>query len=313
MHRVIFFGTSEFAVPHLDALIKDKDFHVIAVVTQPDKPVGRHAVPTPPPIKTLALKYQIPVFQPAKLLEIKELESFQALLDPRPDVGVVVAYGKILPQWVLDIPKNGIINVHASILPRHRGPSPIHATIAAGDQVSGVSIMLIDEQMDHGPILATMEEELLPNDTVGELQTRLADLGAKSLAETIKEYLNGTLKPKEQDHSKATYCKILTRENGKIDWNQTASEIERLVRAYDPWPGTWTEIEGKRLKMLKVRVCPNDSSYPIGTRFLWKGRPNIKCGQGTVLELEVVQPEGKKPMSGEEYIRGRGEWLSAIT
>ena len=170
--------------------------------------MGRHAVNTPPPVKTLAIKYRIPVFQPIKLLELKESESFQSLLDPRPDVGVVVAYGKILPQWVLDIPKNGIINVHASILPRHRGPSPIHATIAAGDQVSGVSIMLIDEKMDHGPILATMEEELLPNDTVGELQTRLADLGAKSLAETIKEYINGTLKPKEQDHSKAMYCKI---------------------------------------------------------------------------------------------------------
>ncbi len=309
MHRVIFFGTSDFAVPHLDALIKDKDLHVVAVVTQPDKPVGRHAVNTPPPVKTLALQYSIPVFQPTKLLELKELESFQALLDPRPDVGVVVAYGKILPQWILEIPIHGIVNVHASLLPRHRGPSPIHATIAAGDAMSGISIMLIDEMMDHGPILATEEEELFPNDTVGELQTRLASLGAKSLTSTIKEYLNGTLTPKEQDHSKATYCKILTRENGKLDWNMTAPEIERLIRAYDPWPGTWMDLNGKRLKILKARVSPNDSSYPIGARFLWKGRPIIKCGQCTVLELELVQPEGKKPMTGTEFVRGSREWI----
>ncbi|MBU1034605.1 methionyl-tRNA formyltransferase [Patescibacteria group bacterium] len=310
MFRIIFFGTSDFAAPHLDALIRDPSFQVIAVVTQADKPVGRHAELKPPPVKLLAQRFGITVFQPQKIAELKDDARFQNLLNPRPDVGVIVSYGKILPQWILDLPAFGIVNVHASLLPRWRGASPIQAAIAAGDRKTGVTVMKIDAEMDHGPLLATEEEIMRPEDTAGALSMRLARRGAALLPKTLAEYLNKKILPTEQNHAKAIYCKILTRDDGKIDWNRTSSEIERLVRAYDPWPGTWMELGDKRLKILKARIRPNDAAFKAGTRFLWKGRPSVKCGQGTVIELETVQPEGKIPMSGEAFTRGYQNWIS---
>ncbi|MBI4138991.1 methionyl-tRNA formyltransferase [Candidatus Uhrbacteria bacterium] len=302
MHRIVFFGTSDFAVPHLEALVQDSRFHVVAVVTQPDKPVGRHAELTPPPVKRAAERYTLPTFQPEKLSELN------SILPPDLDVGVVVSYGKILPPWLLELPARGFVNVHASLLPRWRGPSPIHAAIAAGDTHTGVTVMKLDEAMDHGPILATDGTSILDTDTGGSLHDRLAGMGATLLPNILDGYLSGKTGPTTQDHTKATYCKILTRENGKIDWFKTAHEIERQVRAYDPWPGSWTELSGKRLKILAVKIRPNNASFSPGQRFVWKKRPTVGCGQGTTVELVTVQPEGKKPMSGEEFIRGNKTW-----
>jgi methionyl-tRNA formyltransferase len=304
MFNVIFLGTSEFAVPSLKSLLNDRRFRVLAVVTQPDKPAGRHAELTPPPVKVTALKYHLPVFQPTKIKELETDENLKKLLDPQPDAFVVVSYGKILPPWFLEIPRAGIVNVHASLLPRWRGASPIQAAIAAGDHTTGVTIMKIDELLDHGPIIAQAEELIEPTDTGGTLHDRLAEHGGDMLPNVLADYLDGKIKPREQDHNLATECRTLTRDDGKIDWNHTSEQIEHQVRAYDPWPGTWMELDGKRLKILAVRIRPNDAAHHPGKFFIWKNRPSVACGQGTVIELTKVQPEGKKPMSGEDFVRG---------
>lgn len=302
-YRIVFFGTSEFAVPSLRALSNDPRFEIAAVVTQPDRPVGRHATLTPPPVKRFAEESKIPVIkQPEKLKE----EPFRAWIEsegPSCDAFVIVAYGKILPQWLLDLPKRGIVNVHGSLLPRWRGPSPIQAAIAAGDAVTGVTVMRIDAEMDHGPVLATVEERVRDTDTGGSLHDRLAELGASILPDVLAGYLDGTVTPVEQDHSAATVCKILTRDDGRIDWTKDAAEIERLIRAFDPWPGTWTEFQDKRLKILSARLASSSSATP-GTWEMRSGSPVVACGSGTALEIVHVQPEGGKPMSGAEFARG---------
>jgi methionyl-tRNA formyltransferase len=294
--KIIFLGTSEFAVPALRALAADDRFEIVGVVTQPDRPVGRHATLTPPAVKSAAIELGLsPIFQPEKIKEEpfkSEIES----LGKTCDVFVVIAYGKILPQWFLDLPKHGIVNVHGSVLPRWRGPSPIHAAIAAGDKTSGVTIMKIDAEMDHGPVLATVETPILPTDTTPILHDRLSDLGAKELPDVLAGYLAGTIQPKEQDHSLATTCQILTRENGRLDpTTKTAEELERMVRAYTPWPGTFIEKDGKRIKVIKADLALENED---GT--FW-----ITCADGKPLRLTEVQPEGSKPMSGSDFLRGR--------
>lgn len=308
MYGIIFLGTSDFAVPSLRALCEDGRFEILAVVTQPDRPVGRHAVVTEPPVKVLAKQNGIRVFQPEKIEELRMNADFSALLSPRPDAFVVVSYGKILPQWFLDLPTHGIVNVHGSLLPRWRGASPIQAAIAAGDKTTGVTVMKIDADMDHGPILATESEPILATDTGGFLHDRLAAIVARILPDTLAKYLDGGIVPVEQDHAHATVCRQLTRDDGKIDFNMMSEQIERKVRAYNPWPGTWADIGGKRLKILAVRIRPNNECYPVGGHFSWKDSPHVCCGRGTSIELVTVQPEGGTPMSGQEFLRGNQYW-----
>ncbi len=312
MYRILFFGTSDFAVPSLNALSKDGRFEIVGVVTQPDRPVGRHAILTPPAIKMAAQKLGIKeIHQPEKLKD----EAFQSWIKevgPSCDAFVVVSYGKILPQWLLDLPKQGIINVHGSLLPRWRGPSPIQAAIAAGDTVSGVTIMKIDAEMDHGPLLATKETPIHPDDTGGSLHDRLADLGAEILPETLTGYLDGSIAPKEQDHSLATPCKILTRDDGKIDWNKSAEEIERLVRAYNPWPGTWMMVGDKRLKVLGVQKIPRAAGMRPGMHFINATFPCVASGNDTAVQLMLVQMEGKIPMNGSLFLHGVTNWIEPL-
>ncbi len=314
MFSLVFLGTSEFAVPSLTALATDARFSIRAVITQPDRPVGRHAQLTEPPIKHIAKAYGFPLFQPEKIKFLQEDQAFQSLVKESIDLFVVISYGKILPQWFLDIPKHGCVNIHGSLLPRWRGASPIQAAIAAGDSISGVTIMKLDAEMDHGPILAIQEESILDHDTAGSLHDRLALIGARMLPDVLQDYLNGKISPSEQDHSLATPCKILTRDDGKIDWNMTSEEIERRIRAYTPWPGTWLDLHGKRLKILSARIATADAihEFPLhgtpGERFRSHDRPFVVCGSNTILELTDVQPEGKKPMSGEDFLRGSAEW-----
>lgn len=308
MYKILFLGTSDFAIPSLRALIEDERFEVAGVITQPDKPVGRHAVMTSPPIKILAQQHKIPVLQPNKISELKENQP-TILQSHVFDAFVIVSYGKILPQWFLDIPKSGVVNVHGSLLPRWRGASPIQSSIASGDKTTGVTIMKIDAEMDHGPILALKEEPISETDTGGSLHDRLAAHGAEILPNVLADYISGKIQPREQDHELATYCKTLSRDDGKIDWTKTSEEMERLIRAYDPWPGTWTETDGKRLKILSARIAPiatiSATELAPGKLVSKNKRLYAVCGRNTSLELLTVQPEGKKPMNSTDFISGR--------
>lgn len=299
MFRVVFFGTAEFSVPSLKALINDPRFSVSAVVTQPNKKIGRHQKPSVPAVKKIAEEHNIPVFQPESLKNIEDL--------PECDVAVIVSYGKILPKKILDYPKNGCVNVHGSLLPRWRGASCVQSAIAAGDPKSGVTIMKLDEKMDHGPILAQKEIPLTFDETGQSLHDKLAKLGGETLPNVLANYLEDRITPSEQNHSQATTCPLLKREDGLINWSQSATEIERKIRAYDPWPGTYTIQNDKRLKILTAKIAetpimpPNASmeSFVISDKKLF-----AICGNKSILQILTLQPEGKKPMSAAAFISG---------
>ncbi len=304
-YKIVFFGTSDFSTPSLEALLKDARFEVVAVVTKPDAPIGRHQTLTPPPVKVIAQEHGVPVFQFEK---IKTDETYQILRQTQDDkeveAYVVVSYGKIIPQRILDLPKRGCINVHGSLLPLHRGASCVQAAIAEGDQKTGVTVMLMDAEMDHGDVLAQKEIEIGPAETGGELHDRLSQLGAETLPDVLAGYLDSNITPQPQDHSLATYCKLLTRDDGKINWTKSSSEIERLVRAYNPWPGTWTEWDGKRLKILKTSSSDLTSPKSPGEPHIQDDSLVVSCGDGKVLEISELQPEGKRIMTAKEFIAG---------
>lgn len=251
-YSVVFFGTSDFAVPSLKVLLADLRFSVKAVVTQPDQPVGRHQVMTASPIKIAAQENNLAVFQFEKIKT--DQQALKTLADFKADFFVVASYGQIIPQPILDLPKLGSINVHGSLLPRWRGASCVQAAIAAGDTKSGITIMLMDALMDHGPIIFQASTPIKANDTGGSLHDELAELGSKSLPEVLVKFAKGDLEAKDQDHAKATTCKLLKREDGKIDWAKSAIEIERMIRAFNPWPSAWTEWKGKRVKVLNATI-----------------------------------------------------------
>lgn len=310
-HRLLFLGTPDFAVPSLKALAADKRFEIIGVVTQPDKPVGRNAVMTSPPIKTTAQELGIQTIKQPEKLTDADFRAWIEEIGPTCDAFVVVAYGKIFRDWFLALPKHGLINVHASLLPRWRGASPINAAIAAGDAKSGVSIMKIEAEMDAGPVYAVAETPIHPDDTAETLHDRLAQLGADLIPNVVADVINKNAQPVEQDASLATFCKTLTREDGNINWNLPAEQISLLIRAYHPWPGTWTMVNEKRLKIFKaVPLMADEMRLPAMRFTMGQGRPAIGCGEGSALELLQVQPEGGKIMSGEEYLRGIKGWES---
>jgi len=271
-------GTPEFGEIILEGLVKN-DYKPILVITAPDKSVGRKQILTSTPVKKIAKKYNIPVVhQPEEVKKIK------------PDLIIVAAYGQILPKEILEIPKYGCLNVHPSLLPKYRGASPIQTTILNGDKETGVTIILMDEKMDHGPILGQRELEFsIFNFQFSKLHDKLAELGVKLLIETIPKWINGKIKPKPQDESKATYTKVLKKEDGKVDWSKSAQEIERQVRAFYPWPGAFFFIKHKG-KILRVKILKADIS------------------KEDKLIIKKIQPEGKKPMSFEEFKRGHHDF-----
>ncbi len=309
-YQIIFLGTSDFAVPSLKALAADKRFRIVGVVTQPDKPVGRHAELTPPPVKASATTLGLaPILQPAKLAD-SEFKSWIEQIGPSCDLFVVASYGKIFSQPFLDLPKKGVINVHGSLLPRWRGASPVQAAVAAGDAMSGVTIMKTELSMDAGPILKKAETHVLTNDTAGTLHDRIAMLGAIVLPDALVDYLEGRLKPESQNEADATFCRILTRDAGKLDWSTGAEDLARLVRAYDPWPGTWTMLRDKRLKILEARVVQGDPNFAPGKMFVLDAhRPCVACGTSEMaLELIRVQLEGRDAVDGREFLKGYRGW-----
>jgi methionyl-tRNA formyltransferase len=246
------------------------------------------------------LQNRIEVLQPESLKDNNEV--IQLLKDLQPDLIVVVAYGLILPKEVIAIPKFGVVNVHASLLPKYRGASPIQAAILNGDNRAGVTIMLIDELLDHGPILSQKDLKVSKNETFATLHDKLAALGAKLLTKTLPDYLNGKIKPQEQDQSLATFCKKITKEDGKIDLITSPIVIERQVRAFNPWPGTWLNWNGKKLKLLKIKII-NDNKHEIGEVFKTKKGFAVVCIEDS-LEILELQLEGKKPMAAKEFLNG---------
>jgi methionyl-tRNA formyltransferase len=298
--RIVFFGTPEFAVPSLRALLRER-FTIAGVVTQPDKPHGRsRSVLVPPPVKQVAQSAGIPVLQPERPLGDLFLASLRRL---EAELGVVVAYGHILRREVLHSPPRGMINVHASLLPRFRGAAPIQHAILAGDTETGVSIMQMDEGLDSGPVLYRLTTPILESDTGGSLLLRLADLGAKALVEAMSLLAAGLAHPTPQDPAAVTFAPKIDREHARLDWTRDAETLARQVRAFDPAPGSWSTLEGMLVKLFGATAV-EERTTP-GTVLKTGDRLLIACGLGA-LEVREVQPAGRSRMTAEAWSRGRG-------
>lgn len=291
MYTLAFFGTSSFAVPLLQRLAADPRFRLVVVVTQPDRPVGRKHLLTPPPVKEAADALGIPVLQPERMRSPEALEELRAFTF---DAAVVASYGQILPAAVLDLAPQRWINLHGSLLPHYRGASPITEAIKQGDAETGVTVMIMDALMDHGPTLSMATAPILPTDTTETLSETLAQLGAQHLPDTLFAYLEGHLSPQEQDHEAATRCSLIKKEDGAIDPSTIdADALERLIRAYTPWPHVSIQLYGQRVQLLRAHVGPADSG--------WLALP---CKTGTLI-IDELRPEGKPAMSGDAFLRGR--------
>ena len=307
MTKLIFMGTPLPVVPVLHRLQGMPDVEIAAVVTPPDRPRGRGRQPEPQPVKVAASALGLTVLQPPNLRS----QSVQAeLASLRPDVIVVAAYGRLLPPAVLELPPHGCLNLHPSLLPRHRGPSPVAAAILEGDETTGVSLMLLDEGMDTGPVIASTQLPLMGGETAGELTERLFEIGGTLLQENLEPWLGGDLKADPQDDSEATITRKLERADGLINWTEPAATLVRKCRAFDPWPGLYTQWQGRMLKLLAVRdqTDGEDDSAAPG-QVLYSG-PGQAFGVATVsgtLWAERVQMEGRRAVSGEEFLRGYPE------
>lgn len=305
--KIIFMGTPEFAVPGLRQLLDQPDFDVIAVYTQPDKAVGRKQIITASPIKQLAQQHNIPVYQPQKISE-----EAQRIKDLAPDLIVVIAYGKIIPQTILDIPKYTCINVHASLLPKYRGAACLNAPILNGDTETGITIMKMNAGLDTGPIIKQVKVQVDTNETLETLHDKLSILGANTLPGVLIDFINGKIQAVPQDDSRATYIGLIKKEDGKIDWDMTAEEIERMIRALNPWPGTYGEWNNKSIKIIKVEHEKiKQNNHKTGEIFQNNGQILIQCGQDSLVILKL-QLEGKKAMNAQEFINGNQTFIGKI-
>jgi len=289
--KIVFMGTPDFSVPCLKALI-DSGHEVPAVFTQPDKPKGRKYVLTPPPVKVCAEENSIQVFQ---LQTLKDGKAFELLADLNPDAIIVVAYGKILPKNIIELPKFGCINVHASLLPQYRGSAPIQWAVIDGQKQSGVTIMQMDEGIDTGDMLVTEKTEIGSDETSGELYDRLSQIGAKTLVNALEMIKNGEIAPQKQDDSLSTYAKMLDKSLCRIDFSKTAQEIHNLVRGLSPWPTALTSLDGKTLKVHKTELLNDKGTVDMIVK---------QCGDGKYIRLKTVQLEGKNKMDDTELLRG---------
>ncbi len=291
--KIIFFGTSDFAVPTLETLVND-GYDIIAVITNPDEPAGRNKTLTPPPVKIAAEKLNLDVWQP-KNLKLANLNFIEKLVPSMPrdwkskiencDLGVVAAYGKFIPPEIIELSKHGILNIHPSLLPQYRGPSPIQYALLSGDKTTGVTIIKIDEEMDHGPIVANYKIQISNDKKFIELHDELAKLGAEMLVKILPDYLEGKIKPTAQNHSVATFTKLIKTADGEIKLNDSAQPAYNKIRALNPEPGTFVITSGKRLQILEAAISD--------------GR----------LKIKKVQLEGSKPMSAEDFSKGHPNLL----
>ena len=312
--RVVFMGSPEFAILPLEHLILNQ-YQVVAVYTQPDKPTGRGRSLGSPPLKRAAASWKLPVVQPVSL---KGTEVVEQLAGFHPDVIVVAAFGQILPQSILDIPGYGCINIHPSLLPRFRGASPVAAAVLAGDEFTGVSIMLMDRGLDTGPVLARAQIPVLAQDTTGSLTAKLSLIAAQLLLEVLPCWLKGELTPQPQDEAEATYSSSISKEDGEIDWHLPAIDIWRRVRAFYPWPGCYTRWQGKQLKIIGAVPLPEERTLEAGQVVALTptgGRSKAAFGVhtgGGVLGVLTVQLEGKRAMSAAEFLPGQRQFIGAI-
>jgi methionyl-tRNA formyltransferase len=297
--NLVFCGTPRFAVPALDKLV-EAGFAVRLVITQPDRPRGRGMEVAFSAVKQRALELNLPVVQPEK---IKNNDEFRAQLAAlKPHAIIVVGYGRIIPQWMLDLPPLGNINLHGSLLPKYRGAAPLQWAIACGESVTGVTTMRIDAGLDTGDILRQQETPIAPDDTAETLAPRLAAIGAELLVETLNGLQAGTIRPQPQDEEQATLARILKKEDGKMDFHRVAADLYNRLRGFQPWPGAFADFRGKNLNVFAAKLV--DRPGAVGELAVDGDRLLVGCGAGTALELMEVQPEGKKRMAARDFIHG---------
>lgn len=338
MLKILYFGTTEFSARVLEALATTQGFEVVGVVTQPDRPVGRAQKVVAPPVKITAERLGLPVWQPESLkfyrkpresslpapsvateggryfpsTAVEGTRGEDSLFLEQADIFVVFAYGLLIPKAILHLPSHGTINIHPSLLPKYRGPTPVQSAIINGEKETGVSIMLLDEEMDHGPILEQTKTAIDPDDSTETLTDKLITEATPLLLKTIPAWIDKKIAPRPQNHTEATYCKMLTRDDGRVDWSKSAPEIYNLYRGLTPWPGIWTTWEGKRLKLLKIRLVDdvqnnNETMKQLnnvsGKVTAYENKILVECGKNFI-EATELQLEGKKAMSAKEFIRG---------
>jgi methionyl-tRNA formyltransferase len=307
--NIVFFGTSSFSAAILETLLADERCAVLAIVTSPDKPVGRKQIMQESAVAQVATAAAIPVH---KLSSLRTSESASALTAYDADFFVVAAYGKIIPQNILDLPKHGSINVHASLLPAYRGASPIHGAILAGETQTGITIMAMDAEVDHGAMYAQHTIAIEPDECEPQLESRLAALSMKYISEDLQQIFDGSLKAVAQDHAKATFTKIITKEDGHINWMKSATEIYNQFRAYYEWPGIFAMYDGKRLKILDCQALPElTSTATPGTVIVQDHIVMISCGSGS-LQIITVQLEGKQPTLVNDFLNGRPHFIGSM-
>jgi methionyl-tRNA formyltransferase len=299
--KLVFCGTPQFAVPSLLAMI-DAGHDIALTLTQPDRPSGRGMQLTPPPVKQMAQAAGLEVLQPEKLKNNQDLRERLTTLGP--EAIIVVAYGRIIPKWMIDLPRLGNINVHGSLLPKYRGAAPIQWAIARGEKVTGVTTMRLDEGLDTGDILMQREVPIRYEDTAEDLYPQLAQIGAELLVQTMQGLQAGSIVPRRQDESAASHAPILTREEGAIDFSLSAKTIYDRWRGFQPWPGAWTIIEGKKLLISKMFPAHVATMAEPGRVHVDQGRLFVSCAEGTWIALEEVQLEGKRRMPSEDFLRG---------
>jgi len=303
--RIIFAGTPDFAARHLDALLSS-EHEIVGVFTQPDRPAGRGKKLMPSPVKVLAEEKGLPVFQPASL---RQPENQQLVAELNADVMVVVAYGLILPKAVLDMPRLGCINVHGSLLPRWRGAAPIQRALWAGDAQTGVTIMQMDVGLDTGDMLYKLACPVTPEDTSATLYDKLAGLGPQGLIETLQQLAQGSAQPQVQDEELVTYAEKLSKDEARMDWSLSAEQLERCIRAFNPWPMSWFVVDEQPVKVWKASVLPSSTQAEPGTIVeTSKSGIQVATAEG-ILNLESLQPAGKKAMSAQDLLNSRREWF----
>ncbi len=306
--RIVFMGTPDFAVPVLSALV-DAGHDLAAVYTQPDRPLGRGRRTRPTPVKAYAVERGLEVLQPESLRQ--DVDARRRLSDLAPDVVVVAAYGLILPDEVLEVPRLGCLNVHPSLLPKYRGPSPVASAILAGDEVTGVTVMEVTQQVDAGPVVARRRLRIRAGETAGELTGRLFHLGGCLMVAVLPAWASGEIEASPQVDAEATMTRLLARDDGEIDWTAPAERIMRQVRAYDPWPGSFTRWDGRRLKVLEARASRANHAEPAGTVVSGPdGSLGVATGDG-VLRLGRVQMEGRRAVDAAAFARAQSEFVGA--
>lgn len=310
--RTILMGTSEFAEKIFSKAMPElvpKGIEVVAVLTAPDKPVGRKQVLTTSPVKKWSLGANFNVLEPDK---VRKPEWVAKIKELNPDLIILTAFGQIIPQEILDVPRYKALNIHPSLLPKYRGASPIQSVVLNGENETGVCLMIMDAEMDHGDIISNAKIQIPNKITYRELSEQLADAGAELLIKNLFDYIDGKILPKEQDHSRATFCKLIKKEDGKIDWHKSAQEIERKIRAYQEWPESYTNFDNKILKIVDAEIMAQNTNKKVGEVFFTENKQLVIQTRDRVLILKTLQLEGKKPMSAKDFLNGHKKIIGTI-